>query len=73
MTSLNITVLLNDLEKNERKALALLDMVDGGFSLEVIRAAIEELCDSSESLKLGCSAYEEPYYTMNKLNVVHLD
>jgi len=61
MTNLNVTWLLNELEKNEAKSLAIMTMLDGDFSREIIRDAVEELCNSSESLKLGCSRHEVPY------------
>lgn len=58
MTNPDITGLLNQLEIHEQKTCALLSMVDGNYSLSLIRAALEELHTSAESLKLGVSRFE---------------
>lgn len=61
MTKTDITALLGDLEKNETRAVAILTMIDGGFSTELIRQSVEELCDKSEGIKLKYSIHEHPY------------
>ena len=61
MTNTDVKCLLQDLETNERKCVAILDMIDGGFDITLIRQAVEQLCNSAESLKLGVSSFEEPY------------
>jgi hypothetical protein len=60
MTNTDITGLLNQLEIHEQKACAVLSMIDGNYSLSLIRAALEELYTSAESLKLGVSLFEKP-------------
>lgn len=69
MIKIDITVLLEDLKKNKDRASALLSMIDSGFDIELIRAAIEELHSESESLKLGYSIYEKPFCN-EKINQV---
>ena len=59
MTDSDITWLFAELEKNESKAHTLLSMIDGGYSHELLRNAVEELCNGAESLKLGCSGLEK--------------
>ena len=61
MTKIDITWLLGELEKNEMRSMAILSMIDGDCKDKLIRDAVEELCDFSESLKLACSIYEKPF------------
>lgn len=68
MTNADITGLLAQLESQQTKVSTILDMVDSGFSSELIRAALEELHSKAESLKYGFSAYEEPYLKENGLS-----
>lgn len=67
MTNKDITGLLAQLETNEYMISVVLDMVSNGFSSSLIQQALEELHSSAESLKLGLSAFEEPYYSKNKI------
>jgi hypothetical protein len=59
MTILNVTSLLDDLEINENRALAIKTILDGEFSLDLLKKSVEELCDHAESIKLGYSAFED--------------
>jgi hypothetical protein len=43
--------LTNDLENNEMLCLGLKALIDSGSSRKSLSAVVEELCDSSESLK----------------------
>lgn len=66
MTNTDITGLLAQLETHESKVSTVLDMFDSGFDAQLVRAALEELYVSAESLKLGVSAHEEPYRSANQ-------
>ncbi len=51
MSDTNKTRLTNDLENNEMLCLGLKALIDGGSSQKSLSIVVEELCDSSESLK----------------------
>lgn len=61
MTNTDVTRLLRELEKNESRSMAILNLIDGDCEISLIRSAVEELCDIAESMKLGLSIHEEPF------------
>lgn len=51
MSDTNKARLTNDLEKNEMLCLGLKALIDSGSSQNSLSVVVEELCDSSESLR----------------------
>jgi hypothetical protein len=51
MPDTNKNLLTNELENNEMLCLGLKALIDGGGSRKSLSTVVEELCNSSESLK----------------------